>query len=118
MDKSMFCDNLKLHNWDVKGNKLYSFINGFTLVISFEVIDMEQYDGHDEIKFEQDGLGFLLTIYSLQEKKKTFCAFTSLQEMIYFINSYIKKSKTIRDIDEMFVTYRISDDAKNRNIYS
>ena len=110
--------NLTLEDWDVKGNELFGAIDNFGLVISIGTFDQELVDENSDIHFEQDGIGFLLYVYSMMDHKSTMCAFTSLQETVYFINSYIKNSNSIDDVKTFYRNYRISSDISNAKGYS
>lgn len=104
---------LSLKDWDVKGNSLIGAINQFGLIINIEVFNSNQIDDTINACFEQNGLGFLLTVVSFIERKNICCAFTSLQEVVYFINSYVKRCNNIDDVNKMYASYRISDDVIN-----
>lgn len=110
-------ENLTLNGWNYVGNKIVGDKNGFSL--SIEIEKYKEGDIPDEVRdrFEQDGLGFVLSVFSIMEHKVSFCAFTSLQECVFFVNCYIPQCKCLKDIKEKYETYLLSDDAIYQNGY-
>ncbi len=115
MDKIV--KSLTLDNWDVQGNKLRGDLGHFGLLIEIQGFDKEKLKDFNELHFEEEGIGFLLTVYSFTEIKRTFCAFSSLEQAVFFVNGYLVNCETISDVDEMYNTYRQSEANLNKKGY-
>jgi hypothetical protein len=109
--------NIDLGNWDIHGNELYSRFNNFELCINMLSFNREITDEDSFISFEPGDIGFLLIVYDLNMKKRTFCAFTSFEEVLFFINSYLITCEDIMDVNTKYYSYRISNDAISNKGY-
>lgn len=118
MDNVKIDEYLTLNGWNFFGNKIVGAVNGFIMSIEMELYDKDEINDGIKNRFEQAGVGFILSVFSQVEGKRTLCAFTSLQECVFFINYYITKCKDISDINIKYNSYLLSDNALFEKGYS
>ena len=101
-------ESIDINEWLILGNIMIGDINNFGLSIMMGITNNEP----------DEGLKFLLTVYDRMERKKTECIFPSLEETMFFINSYVAFCHTIADISASYMNYCISECMKKSKGYS
>ncbi len=103
-------ESLKKVNWDIDGNEFLSVVNNFGLCISMGVINSNLNEDDDELLNGAKDIGFVLTVFNLEDKTKTYCTFTLLEDVMFFVNKYIRICDNIADVNKQYNSFCISNE--------
>ena len=104
---------MQLGDWKIRGNILMRTTDEFYLIILMGAVGNMEYD--EEIEEDPAKMVFILKAFDLEEKQ-TDCIFESLEDVMFFVDSYLYKCHNVADIDNRYRSYCVSQNVSNHGL--